>query len=101
MRECLFVLLAALAACSSESPAGGRGADDSGSGSSGGSGSDASSGSSGGGSVVDGSVGASGKGGALVADATLGSPEASSEVQMACSSFVATFCSKVETCSPF
>src|SRR5258708_266375 len=104
MRECLFVLLAALAACSSESPAASRGADDSGSGTSGGSGfsgSDASSGSSGAGSVVDGGAGGSGNGGASMADAPSGSPEASPEVQMACSAFVATFCGKVESCSPF
>jgi len=104
MRICLFVLLTGLLGCSSESPATSRVADDSGSGSSGGSGSTGnagSSGSSGGGSVVDGGAGVSGNGGAPLSDAPSGSPETSPEIEQACAAFVATFCAKVESCSPF
>jgi hypothetical protein len=103
MTRWLFVLLTLLVGCSSEPLATSRGAGDSGSGSSGSSGSTGgggSSGSSGGGSV-DGGAGVSGNAGNPRSDAGPGAPETSPEVLQACSAFVATFCAKVQSCSPF
>jgi hypothetical protein len=100
MRKSLFVLLTALMGCSSESGSSRVESDSGSSGVSGSAGDGGSNGSSGG-SVVDGGAGVSGGGSTSLSDAPSGAPETSPEIQMACTSFVKTFCAKVESCSSF